>query len=320
MIERCTTCSGTWPSRQALQSHLAAFPSHRVPRSTNSAAIIPRNVSAAVKCTKCKSRFRDNSELKSHLQQNPSHRKPRQQNATTTIVGPSALVEQFQSMALRGGRGGLAVSHTTTTETVTRRVPRSTSRDVLLVIDTSGSMFGQKIIEARKGILEVFSALGPHDTVTLHTFGTSIRCVLPRTAKRDILDFRGLLERIHADGSSTAFYDAVTSGIAALRSSRRQLEMIVATDGDDNASRDSNFASAKAKLERPGKANFHFYLLGVSVSSSTQNTLQRLCGTATNRQYVNVANAAAIPGAFRQVRDAIMRRTTTTQSTFAVGM
>ena len=301
----------------------------RVPRRTardvpNTAAIVPRNMSgAAVKCSKCKSRFRDGSELKSHLQQNPSHRQPRPQNAVTTAAVPLGLVQQFAGMAMQGGNmggGRLAVHMATTTETVTERVPRRTARDVQFVIDTSGSMNGSKIREARNGIFEVFSALEPHDTVTLHAFDTCSRCVLPRTAKRDISDFRSHLERIQAVGNSTAFYDAVTSCIDALRSGRRQLEMIVATDGDDNASRAFTFESTKAKLERPGKANFHFFLLGVGVGSYTQGNLQRLCGTATNRTYVNVANAAEIPRAFRMVRDAIVRRTSTTRSTFVAGM
>lgn len=104
-----------------------------------------------------------------------------------------------------------------------------------IVFDTSGSMSGGKIIEAKESLARFIRTSKEEDEFFLIDFNERARLLLDKTRDADaILKKFGYVE---PDGN-TAFYDAVYFGVEnLLRGSRTRKILLVISDGEDNESR-----------------------------------------------------------------------------------
>lgn len=112
--------------------------------------------------------------------------------------------------------------------------------NILLVVDVSGSMVeGDRIGQARRGLLTFLDKLSPRDRVGLMTFSSSTQMI-------DRIDFfednraaiRSHVSELVANGD-TALYDATAQGwrtVDALRDEGRINAVVVLSDGADTAS------------------------------------------------------------------------------------
>ncbi len=105
-----------------------------------------------------------------------------------------------------------------------------------IVLDTSGSMRGQKIEAARAALNRfLFDLLGPEDEFFLYTFDNIPRLAEGWTTDRNRISLA--LRRTRPDGA-TALYDAVAEALPLLRSGRhRKKALLVISDGNDTNSR-----------------------------------------------------------------------------------
>lgn len=112
--------------------------------------------------------------------------------------------------------------------------------NVMLVVDTSGSMSEEsKLDEAKRGLQTFFAQLSPEDRVGLIAFNEKVFPLLPvapygQTKAKLAATVRDLFP----DGQ-TAVYDATASGleaIQALKDPTRINAVVVLTDGEDNQS------------------------------------------------------------------------------------
>ena len=104
---------------------------------------------------------------------------------------------------------------------------------VLLALDTSGSVSGDRLrhlLEAGDGLTR---ALRPDDRAALITFSHGIDLAVPLTT--DLNAVRQTLYRIHP-GGSTALRDAVQVALALRPHDRTRTLLLVFTDGKDTAS------------------------------------------------------------------------------------
>lgn len=117
---------------------------------------------------------------------------------------------------------------------------RKKPADVVLVIDTSGSMKGEAIVQAKAGAQQLIDMLHPADTLSLLAFSDA-----PRWAERDlsIKDGQGRAKQVvdsyFADGG-TALYDATAEAyryLAARQSADSIAAVVVLTDGEDTESK-----------------------------------------------------------------------------------
>ena len=112
--------------------------------------------------------------------------------------------------------------------------------DILLVLDTSGSMNDEnRLARAKDGLEVFFDQIAPQDSVGLVTFSDVIRPLLPI---RPFKDARPELERtvrdLFADGG-TAFYDATAEAYDSMRrdaGDERINAVVLLTDGEDTDS------------------------------------------------------------------------------------
>jgi Ca-activated chloride channel family protein len=113
--------------------------------------------------------------------------------------------------------------------------------DVLLVIDTSGSMGGDKIEQAKQAALVFVNNMPPQNQVGLITFESSVNVLVPlASAEGNRAEMTNQINGLHAAGD-TSLYDAIQQSIEFLKSSRaaeddRIQSVVVLSDGQDTYS------------------------------------------------------------------------------------
>ncbi len=99
------------------------------------------------------------------------------------------------------------------------RLPRRETRppvNLALVIDRSGSMNGDKIINAREAALEAVRCLAPDDIVSLIAYDTRVETLVSAQQVGDGRRLAAAIRSIEA-GGNTALYGGVTRGAAEVR-------------------------------------------------------------------------------------------------------
>lgn len=103
-----------------------------------------------------------------------------------------------------------------------------------LVVDTSGSMAGEKWQHAREAIERFLDLLGPEDEVFLYQFNTAPMLVQDWTNDRERLS--AAMRRISPRGG-TAMYDALAEAVPMAGSGRnRKKAIVLISDGNDTQS------------------------------------------------------------------------------------
>jgi VWFA-related protein len=133
-----------------------------------------------------------------------------------------------------------------------------------IVLDTSGSMEGEKMLAARDAISRfLFQLLGPEDEVFLYRFDSTAELVQGWTRDRSRL--RSALGRLSPRGG-TAMYDAVAEAIPLAQSGRHKKKAIVViSDGNDTSSETD--VRALKRLIR--ESELLVYAVGIDSESQT---------------------------------------------------
>lgn len=105
--------------------------------------------------------------------------------------------------------------------------------NVVLMLDTSGSVKGEKLTNLKAAARALANALHPGDTISLITF--SERIVRRVALSRDAGSIPTALEGVEA-GGRTALHDAVYAGLAMTAGFEGRSLLLVFSDGLDNAS------------------------------------------------------------------------------------
>lgn len=114
--------------------------------------------------------------------------------------------------------------------------------DILIVVDVSGSMEGEKLEAAKAGLGTFLGRILPDDRVGLVTFSTESRLVVPPAPLSEVrIRLDDAIAVMRAQGR-TALYDALIDGKEALDSlsptdDDRIRAIVLLSDGQDNASR-----------------------------------------------------------------------------------
>lgn len=120
---------------------------------------------------------------------------------------------------------------------------------VILIIDTSGSMKGQPLDDAKAAAFRFIDAMGPDASIALVAFDDAPRVVTPYTNDRAQLD-KGI-QSLMAQGE-TALYDALVMGSALVPEvGGSQRSMIVLSDGGDTVS-NASFEKTISGLKKTG--------------------------------------------------------------------
>jgi Ca-activated chloride channel homolog len=136
-----------------------------------------------------------------------------------------------------------------------------------IVLDTSGSMEGEKMLAARQALERfLFDLLGPDDEVFLYRFDNSPVLVEGWTTDRQRIADQ--LRRISPRGS-TSLYDAVADAIPLAQAGRhRKKAIVVLSDGNDTNSR-IDLTALKALIR---ETEVLVYAIGIDAQSDTSSS------------------------------------------------
>jgi Ca-activated chloride channel family protein len=138
-----------------------------------------------------------------------------------------------------------------------------------IVLDTSGSMDGDKMYAAKQALDRfLFQLMDPNDEVFLYRFDSTPELVEGWTRdKRRISDS---LNRIHPRGS-TALYDAVTDAVQlAQQGHNRKKAVVILSDGNDTSSHTDVFAVKQLIRE----TEVLVYAIGIDSAGSQYVSMQ----------------------------------------------
>jgi Ca-activated chloride channel family protein len=108
--------------------------------------------------------------------------------------------------------------------------------NIAIVLDTSGSMQGEKIRRAKDAALASLDRLGPNDIVSVLAYDDTVDVLVPATKLVDKAAVRAAIQRLEA-GGSTALFAGVSKGAAELRkflNRQRVNRLLLLSDGQAN--------------------------------------------------------------------------------------
>lgn len=149
---------------------------------------------------------------------------------------------------------------------------------IALVLDTSGSMAGQGMADAKRAIAAMIERLSSYDRAALITFNHEVRLAQALTGDRATLL---AATQAAAAGGNTAIYDAIAAAADALRDlpPPSRSAIVLLTDGFDNASR----ISREDALARAAGAGHPIYGVGLG-SDVDRGVLQALAASTRGGQ------------------------------------
>jgi tight adherence protein B len=172
--------------------------------------------------------------------------------------------------------------------------------DVVLVMDTSGSMSGEPLADAQAAALAFLDRMPESARVAVVSFGESAEVALSLTIDRAaaVAALQGL-----ESGGETALYDGVVAGAEALSSTVRRSAIVVLSDGGDSISVTS-LGDAVNALDDAGAETFVVALETEDMDLSALTTL----ATAGSGSLVSVSEASAVAEAFAGIANDLTGR------------
>jgi Ca-activated chloride channel family protein len=163
--------------------------------------------------------------------------------------------------------------------------------NILLVLDTSGSMYDERrLARAQRGLEVFFREVGDRDRVGLTTFSDEIRPLQPiRTFGRTEKRLREHVDGLLAEGG-TAIYDATLEAFDTVREldDRARINaVILLTDGEDTDS-DAPFEEVVRRLEAQGDAEHQVRVFTIAYSAgagAARRELARIAAASGGQSY-----------------------------------
>ncbi|XP_026993242.2 inter-alpha-trypsin inhibitor heavy chain H3-like isoform X3 [Tachysurus fulvidraco] len=138
-------------------------------------------------------------------------------------------------------------------------------KNVVFIIDRSGSMYGRKMDQTRVAMLKILGDLGQDDYFGLITFDSTIRVwktELLQATERNVDQAKDFVKNIR-DGGATDINAAVLKGVEMIRNPREGSAsiLILLTDGDPTSG-ETNTERIQANVKKAIDGKFPLYCLG----------------------------------------------------------
>jgi Ca-activated chloride channel family protein len=162
--------------------------------------------------------------------------------------------------------------------------------NVLLVLDTSGSMVDEHRLERAKDGLKTFlREVSPQDRVGLTIFSDRIQPLVPiAPIKQNRAKLQATVNDLIADGG-TAFFDATSAGVDTVRrlnDKERINAVVVLTDGEDTDS-SLNVDAVSAKLDQgDSESRVRVFTIAFSASAAgAEDALKQIAAASGGKSY-----------------------------------
>ena len=169
--------------------------------------------------------------------------------------------------------------------------------NLVLALDVSASVSGERLARLRRAAAGVLKDLGPADQAALVTFGDAV--AVHGRLTHDVPAIDSALSLAHAEGR-TALRDAVYAAIVVAEADAGRSLVLVFSDGADTLS----WLTPEQLLQTARKSDAVVY--GVTVHDS--GALLRELGRTTGGGVLDVASMADVESAFRTVLNEFRHR------------
>jgi Ca-activated chloride channel family protein len=136
--------------------------------------------------------------------------------------------------------------------------------DLVVVLDRSGSMTGEKIEQARTAVQALIDGLAADDRFALVTYSDGAETRIPLSAPVNRTAWRAIVNGVHADGG-TAMSSGLDAGLAmvdAMRSAGRAPRVVLISDGLANQG-DPSREGLVARAKRAARGEYALSTVGV---------------------------------------------------------
>jgi len=164
---------------------------------------------------------------------------------------------------------------------------------IVLTIDVSGSMGGEKIVKAKTGATTFLDVLtqydaGKNDEVSLVTFSTDVQVL--SNLNRDFDHLKSLISTLSASGS-TSMWDAVYDSVDILKNDPSQAKaVLLLTDGQDNDSEHTKNES----IQHAKDHKVRVFVIGVGADVNDDDLRELAEETGGSYWHIEVANLVDI--------------------------
>jgi VWFA-related protein len=190
------------------------------------------------------------------------------------VVIHATVVDKEQRMVTDLDRNAFKVFEDGQTQNITSFRHEDIPVALGIVIDNSGSM-REKREKVNKAALNLVRASNPEDQVFVVNFNDEY--FLDQDFTSDINKLREALEKVEARGG-TALYDAVVASADQSKNSPLQKKvLLVVTDGEDTASRESLEQAVKRIQQENGPTVYAIAILGEERQRRTRRVLTTIC-------------------------------------------
>ena len=171
------------------------------------------------------------------------------------------------------------------------KTPATVDRSVVLVIDTSGSMKGDRLAGAKKAAREYVAAVPDDVRLGLVTFDDDANTAVGPTLQHDVVS--DAVGRLAAKGG-TSLYDGVLAGVKALGTSGDR-QLLLLSDGADADSK----ASLATAASRVDTSNVSLSAVRLGTDAGADKALKKLA-TAGSGRVVAVNDARGLAAALER--------------------
>ncbi|HEY5539827.1 MAG TPA: VWA domain-containing protein [Coriobacteriia bacterium] len=169
---------------------------------------------------------------------------------------------------------------------------------VILLIDTSGSMTGKPMDDAKASARAFIQSLGPDAQVAVVSFANAPRTVTGFTSSRAALD--AAIASLNAKGS-TAVYDAIVSAAGLMPATAAgQRAIVLLSDGGDTVS-SADFETARSAVVDAGAP---VYAVDLRSKEDNPQALQAIADGSGGR-LMSVAQSSELSGLFASIASEI---------------
>ncbi|GKQ56029.1 VWA domain-containing protein [Bradyrhizobium sp. Ce-3] len=199
---------------------------------------------------------------------------------------------------------GLASLSSPGAEAQTQTQAQGQGTDTILVLDASGSMWGQvdgqsKISAARQAVDAILSKWNPADRLGVMVYGhrskgdcKDIELMVP-VSKFDPARIKAAVDGINPKGK-TPISDSLRAAAEALHSTENKANVILVSDGIETCAPDP--CAAAAELKKAG-IGFTAHVIGLDVADPAAKSQLQCIARATGGVYLDAGNASSLTGA-----------------------
>jgi len=170
-------------------------------------------------------------------------------------------------------------------ESVERFDSNTTGIHYVFSVDVSGSVSHAMMESVRDAMHGFVDTLGPHDTMSIITFGENVNVLVQNTSDKEIL--HQIIDGIQPNEKMTALYKGVIDAVVLAEVTGGRSAVIVITDGKNDPTKEMESYTKESIYEQVNRAQVPLYCIGLDDNDGVDTeSLYELATVTGGNQFV----------------------------------